>query len=306
VAIVFHADDFGITPEQSGRILDCREHGILNSLSVIVTSPRLDECLPLLETRGEGLLVGLHANVVEGRCLSDPADVPLLVDEQGVFRQSFASMLRLSQGRSHDELAAQLERELSAQISLFAERVPQARDHLRVDGHQHFQLIPAVFEALLAAIQSSGCHLDYLRVPAEPTSPFLTSGVMGGVEPLNWVKHGLLDWLWGIDSARLPSYRSVSALFCGICFSGHMDAERVSRVFPAFMRLARREEMDVEFLFHPGRVADRASCLNPGLEGFVEFSTGEGRDVERAALMSLRLGHDGSGSPVLVAPSSEA
>ena len=306
MAIVFHADDFGITPEQSGRILDCHERGLLNSLSVIVTSPRLDECLPLLASRGEDLLVGLHANVVEGRCLSNPSDVPLLVDERGVFRQSFASMLRLSRGRSHDALVGQLACELAAQIALFVERFPQAREHLRVDGHQHFQLIPAVFEALLAAVQASGCHLDYLRIPAEPTQPFLDSKVLGSIEPVNWVKHALLDYLWAADSARLPSYRSVSALFCGICFSGRMDADRVARVFPAFMSRAEREEMDVEFLFHPGRVASASECLNPALGGFVDFSTGEGRDIERSALMTLRLDRDDAGAPVLLPAPGEA
>ena len=39
--IWFHADDYGVTPEQSKRILDCYKQGVLNSISVLPNSPLL-------------------------------------------------------------------------------------------------------------------------------------------------------------------------------------------------------------------------------------------------------------------------
>ena len=78
---IFHADDFGITPEQSRRILECCDgcpggRGLLNSLSVLAGSPRFEECASLLDGRPEGLRVGVHLNFVEGPCCADPAAVP--------------------------------------------------------------------------------------------------------------------------------------------------------------------------------------------------------------------------------------
>lgn len=78
-------------------------------------------------------------------------------------------------------------------------------------------------------------------------------------------------------------------MFCGVLFSGHMDQERVARVLPALADEARKRDMPLELLFHPGRVASVAECLNPALPGFVDFSCGEGRDVEHDALRSEEL-----------------
>ena len=296
---IFHADDFGITPEQSRRILECCDgcpsgRGLLNSLSVLAGSPRFEECASLLDGRPEGLRVGVHLNFVEGPCCADPVDVPLLVDEKGMFKLGYGGLLAGSWGAGAAELRRQLTIEAAAQIARVVGRFPELAGHLRVDGHQHTQLIPAVFDATLEAIRQSGCVPEYLRVPAEPTAPFLRSGVAGTIKPINWVKHALLNVLWRRDrralaASGLPSYERASAVFCGVLFSGHMDQERVSCVLPALAAEAGKQGMPLELLFHPGRVASAAECLNPVLPGFVEFSCGEGRDVEHDALRSEEL-----------------
>lgn len=301
--VIFHADDFGITPEQSRRILMCCEgalpgaKGPLNSLSVMVGSPRFEECAALLDARPAHLRIGLHLNFVEGPCCADPTQVPLLVNEKGVFKLGYGGLLAGSFGPGAAELRRQLQVEATAQAERFVARFPEAAGHLRLDGHQHTQLIPAVFDAVLAMVGEKGYGLEYLRVPAEPTAPFMARGVRGSVEPVNWVKHALLDTLWARDrrawerasrqNPRLPGYREVSAVFCGVAFSGHMDEGRVRAVLPALKAEAERQNMTLELLFHPGRVASAAECLNPDLPGFVAFSCSEGRDVEWNALHAL-------------------
>ena len=296
---IFHADDYGITPEQSRRILECCDGypggaGLLNSLSILAGSPRFEECARLLDGRPDGLHVGVHLNFVEGPCCADPAVVPLLVDEKGMFKLGYGGLLAGSWGARSAELRRQLTVEAGAQIARVVGRFPELAGHLRVDGHQHTQLIPAVFDATLEAVRRSGCTLEYLRIPAEPTGAYLRSGVAGTVRPVNWVKHALLNALWRRDrrvlaASGLPSYERVSAVFCGVLFSGHMDQRRVSCVLPALTDEARRRDMSLELLFHPGRVASATECLNPALPGFVEFSCGEGRDVEHDALRSEEL-----------------
>ena len=100
---IFHADDFGITPEQSRRILECCDDypggaGLLNSLSILAGSPRFEECADLLDGRPDGLRVGVHLNFVEGPCCADPVDVPLLVDEKGMFKLGYGGLLAGSWG----------------------------------------------------------------------------------------------------------------------------------------------------------------------------------------------------------------
>ncbi|MDE6219323.1 MAG: ChbG/HpnK family deacetylase, partial [Lachnospiraceae bacterium] len=47
--IWFHADDYGVTTEQSKRILSCYQDGVLNSISVLPNTPALRESLDILD-----------------------------------------------------------------------------------------------------------------------------------------------------------------------------------------------------------------------------------------------------------------
>ena len=271
---IFHADDYGITPEQSRRILECCDDypggaGLLNSLSILAGSPRFEECARLLDGRSDGLRVGVHLNFVEGPCCADPVEVPLLVDEKGMFKLGYGGLLAGSWGARSAELRRQLTVEAAAQIARVVGRFPELAGHLRVDGHQHTQLIPAVFDATLEAVRRSGCTLEYLRIPVEPTEAFLRSGVAGTVRPVNWVKHALLNALWRRDrralaASGLPSYERASAVFCGVLFSGHRDQGRVSCVLPALTDEARRREMPLELLFPSRSRGQRDRVPEPG------------------------------------------
>ena len=298
MVVIFHADDFGITLDQSKKILNCCSgvdggHGLLNSLSILSNSPHFEECAELLDGRPEGLRVGVHLNFVEGRCVADPAAVPMLVDERGMFKLGYGGLLAASATRGA-ELARQVEIEAAAQVERVVGRFPELAGALRLDGHQHTHLIPAVFRGVLAVASRPEYTLEYLRIPAEPASAFREAGVAGSIEPINRVKRGLLNYLWGRDrrafeAAGLGSFEEKSAVFCGLSFSGHMDAERVSAVYPRLREVAEKRDMALELLFHPGRVDAPEHCLNPDLPGFVEFSCGEGRDVEHTALQSDAL-----------------
>lgn len=290
-AIVCHADDFGISPAQSRRILACSSAckgvGALNSVSVLVNSTAFPECAELLRAEGAGLHVGLHVNVVEGPCCADPASVRLLVDEQGIFCLGFAGLLLKSLLRPAD-MRDQLGVEVGAQLDAFLEAFPEMKDALRVDSHQHFHMIPAVFDALLQAIESRGCTLEHLRVPAEPVLPFLAAPAsLLKIPPVNWVKHGVLNFLWRFNRGKVPNWRDISAVFCGINFSGRMLAENVALVLGAFERYAEKRGMKLELLFHPGGVDEESECLNPALDGFVAFYRSPNRAGEARALQSL-------------------
>ncbi len=295
MAAIFHADDFGITPGQSKRILECCSgvpggRGALNSISILTNSPHFEECAALLDARPAGLRVGVHLNFVEGQCVADPAQVPMLVDERGMFRLGYGGLLVASALRGA-ELARQVEIEAAAQVGRAVGRFPELAGALRLDGHQHTHLIPAVFRGVLAVAKRPEYALEYLRIPAEPAAPFSAAGVAGTIEPVNRVKRGLLNYLWrrdrrAFEAAGLGAYAVKSAVFCGLSFSGHMDEKRVAAVYPHLREVAEMRGMALELLFHPGRVDAPEHCLNPALPGFVEFSCGEGRDVEHDALQS--------------------
>jgi len=140
--LIFHADDFGITPEQSEHILRCSDicggTGALNSLSVLVNSPHFPTCADLLDEHLDSLRVGLHVNIVEGRCCADPATIPLLVDGNGVFKHSFAELLFAPRGEMRcayrSQLAAEIGRGAGKVDQLLVGQAETASDHRRHVG----------------------------------------------------------------------------------------------------------------------------------------------------------------------------
>lgn len=300
IPILFHADDFGMNKIQSQRILDCSSacggHGALNSLSIMANSHAFDECADMLEPFMDRLHVTLHVNVVEGPCCANPSDIPLLVDDDGIFCLSFAQMLSMSwfsNTAKKEALHRQLVCEVGAQLDKFLARWPQMKDHLRIDSHQHFHLIPTLFHAVLEVIQSRGCTLEFMRIPAEPLTPFVqTPSIWFKIPAINWIKHWLLNYLWRLDKKYFPDYQTKSAVFCGINFSGHMTPDRVFALYPRLLDYAQTHHMELEMLFHPGGFDDPALAMNPRLSGFVAFYTSPLRHEEARSLQKFADTHE--------------
>lgn len=292
--ITFHADDFGITVAESQGILDLSSvaggSGLLSSLSIFANSSFFPLCADLLDPHFENLKVAVHVNLTEGHCCADPEDVPLLVNHFGCFDKSFYRLTRLSVGRGADEFNRQLRREIAAQIDVVTQRFPALRHRLRIDGHQHVQLIPAVFDAILDIVRDEGYTLDYLRIPCEPVEPFLRCpSLYHTYRPINWLKQRVLNHYWRRDAPKFPSYQTKSALFCGVLLSGHMDRARLELILPHYVRVAEERGMDLEVLLHPCVVEHRNMCLDPSADDFVKFYLSPDRKVEAETLRTLSM-----------------
>ncbi len=287
--IIVHADDFGLTLDQSKDILACSSacggEGALNSTSAIVTSAAFAESAEFTKPFVDAGLIrmGLHLNLVEGRALSTPSEIPLLVDAEGRFRQSFAGLLALSFGPERIELEQQVRTEATAQLQEFLRAFPEARGRLRVDSHQHTHMIPAVFRGLLSAVRSEGCTLEHVRIPAERLQPYMQArGVRANVPPVNVVKNLLLNWL----SAQAANGGQPVA-FYGLALSGRMQHALDEEFLQLVLADAHERGQDVELLFHPGGLASLEECPAPKLSGFVEFNLSPNRAHEAEALRKL-------------------
>ena len=91
--VYYCADDYGISEASNRRIEKCLREGILNKVSVLPNGllDRFQEHLS-----GKGICLSLHINLVEGKPLSDPKELDLLVTDQGYFRYSFAGLFLMS------------------------------------------------------------------------------------------------------------------------------------------------------------------------------------------------------------------
>ncbi len=282
--ILFHADDYGASPEISKQILSCCRKGALNSLSVLPNSPHLEECMDLLAPYRQSLQISIHLNLAEGPSAAGAEQVPLLVDGRGRFSISFLKLLLLSFTGKRKELKRQLKAEMRAQLVRMLPYV----ETLRLDSHQHYHMIPIVLESILETVSDLHREIAFLRIPAEPVLPFLLHpSLYLTYRPVNLVKQTVLRVLYGMDRRLLAPYRKNSAVFFGILLSGRMDLERVGKLLPSFLRIAERKGMPLEVLCHPGGTADADTLMDPDNRDCVGFYTSAGRKAERRMLMEI-------------------
>lgn len=282
--IYWHADDYGMTPASDRRIEACRAHGLLNSVS-IVPNGSLAEAVAHLQD--SGLSLAVHLNLVEGKALSAPEQIPLLADSDGTFRHSFEGLLRLSLSPQRRAFAAQVHREIRAQLLAFTAKLRE-KTPLRIDSHQHVHMIPVIFHELMQVIQEEKLSVAHLRIPAEPVMPFLREiSLYHTYKAVNVVKQAVLNGCWVLIRPEFRRSGISTAVFCGILFSGQMDAERVKKVLPAFYRLAQKRGQPLELLFHPGGVGPGEPFFDEKKKAFHTFYRSEGRALEAQALCTL-------------------
>ena len=198
--IEIHADDYAISPHSSEDILNCLRAGKLDGVSVLTNMSCFEEYAVKLKAEYDSFpkkpRLTVHLNFMEGHCAADPAEVPHLVDENGYFNISWGTLFKWNYT---PKVFLELKKELKAEISAQTERFREAFGAdmpLRFDGHQHTQMIPVVYWALLEVIVERHYRTEYIRVTKEPVLPYLKSaGLWRTYRPINWVKNLILNYL---------------------------------------------------------------------------------------------------------------
>lgn len=282
---LFNSDDYGITLVQAEHILQCRRAGRLTGISAMPNSPHLEEAMALVDD-DPSLHVAVHLNVTEGLCLSAPEDVPLLAGPDGRFRQSFFRLLILSLGPGRRELQRQLAHEFSLQLRRV---LPLTGNRpIRLDGHQHIQMIPAVLAAIRDTTRANGWDVTYIRWVREPLWPFLRRpSLWRYYRPVNILKNIVLNLL-ALPSGRIARDMGLARnMAMGLVLSGNMAYEPVHRLLPELERIAARRGMDLEVVIHPGWGIGPGQGLDVPGGPFEAFYLSPGRKAEYDCLMKL-------------------
>lgn len=84
--LIVNADDFGLSPAVNAGILAAHTGGILTSATLLANAPAFDKAVAIAK-RTPSLGVGVHLNLVRGKPLSPPGEVPALVGPDGGLRR---------------------------------------------------------------------------------------------------------------------------------------------------------------------------------------------------------------------------
>jgi hopanoid biosynthesis associated protein HpnK len=156
---IINADDFGLTPGVNRGIVSAFREGVLTSTTMMVNMRFFDEAVELAR-ENDDLPVGIHLTLLWGRPVSNPASVPSLVDREGRFPRSLATLgRRYLLGRLQPE---QVRIEFRAQVDKFV-RAGLTPTHL--DTHKHVHCLPGVLRAMLEVAGEFG--IRRIRFPLE-------------------------------------------------------------------------------------------------------------------------------------------
>jgi predicted glycoside hydrolase/deacetylase ChbG (UPF0249 family) len=141
--LILHSDDFGLHTAINDAIGACARAGVLSSASLLANGAAAGEATALAKKLPQ-LGIGVHLNIVRGRPLSRPDEIPSLVDENGRF---FCSMTKLiARSRLGLVQVSHICREYRRQIAWVFDRGIEP-SHLDGEKHSHI-LLPEAAEAV--------------------------------------------------------------------------------------------------------------------------------------------------------------
>lgn len=234
--LIITGDDFGLALPVNEAIIEAHQKGILTAASLMTGEGFFRDAVERAK-QTPSLKVGLHLTLVEGRPVSDPRQIPDLVDSSGLFythlsRAGFRFFF-------HPGIRNQLETEIRAQFEAFS-KTGLVLDH--VNAHNHMHLHPTILRLMLKVGKDYG--LSAVRLPNEP--PLRSSKASGkplGSRFASWI----FLWPWINLMRRLLGRARIryNDYFFGMEDSGAMTRNLVLRI------LNYLPDGITEICFHP-------------------------------------------------------
>jgi hopanoid biosynthesis associated protein HpnK len=280
--IIVTGDDFGLALPVNEAVIEAHQKGILTAASLMVGEPFSEDAAGrALEHPSLG--VGLHLVLVEGRPVSDPRQIPDLVDASGAFSE------RLARAGFRffflPGIRKQLETEIRAQFEAFG-RTGLKLDH--ANAHNHMHLHPTVLRLMLAVGKEYG--LTAVRLPNEPpVRSFRASGKSLGARLASWAF--LCPWMHLMKRLLRRADVRYNDFFFGRTDSGAMTLDLALRfignlpdgVTELGFHPATRRSAEIDRVMPHYRHQDELRALTSG----ALLRATEANDIQRIAFSDL-------------------
>jgi len=272
---VINADDLGVSRGATLGIVRAHLDGVVTSASLAPTGGDYQHAVHVTRRDCPDLGIGLHFTLSAGKPVSKPADVPLLVDQQGNFRWEFISLLRTLRLQRSGDLLAQIEIELEAQLQkILADGI--VPDHINSERHVH--LIPGIFDKVVLAAKRHG--IPFVRAGKD-----ISLGIVG-IEHFKPVilKGGMLKFMLLQGLTQLNKGKREQVRFCNN-FASYIFTGRLDLILKQI--LVRAPEGVTEIMVHPG-IPEESLDVNLGNPGLEHYLTLEDRRRELNACIEAR------------------
>jgi hopanoid biosynthesis associated protein HpnK len=234
--IIITGDDFGLALPVNEAIVEAHRTGVLTTASLMTGEPCFRDAVERAKQH-PSLRVGLHLTLVEGRPVSDPQEIPDLVEAGGLFsihlaRAGFNFFFRPG-------IRRQLETEIRAQFEAFRQ-TGLSLDHVNAHNHMHFH--PTVLRLILKVGKEYG--LKAIRLPNEPPiRSWKASKKYLGSRITSWIF--LNPWLQLMKTMLRRANIRYNNYFFGMTDSGAMKLDLLLRL------ISNLPDGVTELGFHP-------------------------------------------------------
>jgi len=288
-----HADDYGYSINTSKDMLECMKEGNLNSFSIICNTKWFEDSMEMLYKEISSLpflpLISVHLDIPEGK--SDCSLFPMS------WGKLFLSSYTFSRARVKEELKKELKKQIDKTQKAIEKCITIAKENdvechqngIRLDSHIHTHLIPVVWDSLTEVIEEENYNIEYIRNPKEPITPFLKAfSLWPSYGVMNFIKNRILMMYSGKVDRYCDKHKIGKMYMWGLMMSGHMDYDRIKRVYPDMLKRAENENRTLELLFHPGKATQDEYSEEMDPNYFRDANTSENRHVEKDAVMKIK------------------
>jgi predicted glycoside hydrolase/deacetylase ChbG (UPF0249 family) len=257
------ADDFAMSKGTSIAILELCKQKLLNGVSVMATGGFYQDYFSELKSlKNNNIKIGLHLDLTFGKAKYQSKN-QLLVDEKGVFKNSFFKIFLLSFLKKKTFYRV-LYREINQQLQTLNKDFG-AIDY--IDGHQHIHSVPLVFK--ITQKLAKKYKISRLRIINE--SFFSSFDFKNLPSPISIIKFSVLKFCYLINQTKAKAY------FFSILYSCQIDEK-------ACIKIANLKKENLEIMMHPGySEIDKFDVNNREYYHL----TSKYRDIERQQVLAL-------------------
>lgn len=233
--LLISADDFGLSVEVNEAVEIAHRQGVLSTANLMIAGDAAEDAIRRAK-KMPSLRVGLHVVVIEGRAVLPQAEIPLLVDQKGIFPSR-----QLKMGIDYffnKTVQQQLDKEIRAQFQAF-KNTGLPLDHVDVHKHMHFH--PTVARLILQI--GKEFQLKHIRLPKEPVHPLQQVKKTSYGRSLS--NQLLFYWTHLLERQIKQADMQYLDWCFGLSWCGHMTFDRIQKLLPYLPR------GNSEMFFHP-------------------------------------------------------
>ena len=229
--IIFHADDFGRSPNISQKLYMLIKNKKITSISIIVS----EKIYGLSLIKKSNVSKRLHLNLTDFSIKKTRQDY--------IYNFSFFKLLILPILPGFKINKKKIEKEIIRQIKIYKKKINQKSIFL--DGHQHVHMIPWIFNLIFNLRKKY--NIKNIRIPDEPFilnfSEILNLNLI-----INLIKYFLLKFLIILSKKKISKV-NYKFNFFGIIYSGIYNKKYLSKIIKIIDK--NKSKNKTEILVHP-------------------------------------------------------